>query len=93
MFVPQRQMKHGQPLPPPARRSGGVQGPPTSSSSQNRTPEVSLWNPLRHLHVRPALETHREKKGQTCWDTFYCYLHDVQKLPNAATPTRLETLH
>lgn len=49
--------KHNQPLPPPVRHSGGLQGPPTSSSSQNKTPEASLSNPLHHLYVHPASET------------------------------------
>lgn len=90
MFLSQHPIK--QPLPPPARRSGGVQGPPTSSSSQNKTPGVSPWNPLHHLHVRPASETQGEKKGRACQNTFHYYLPDEQKLACAATLTRLEAL-
>lgn len=46
--------KHSQPLPPPVKHSEGLQGPPTSSNSQNKTPEASPLNPQHHLYVRPA---------------------------------------
>lgn len=47
--------------PPPVRRSEGLQDPPTSNSSRNKTPEVSLWSRWPRLSVRPAVS---EKNGR-----------------------------
>lgn len=57
-----RAIKPSWALPPPARRSEGLRGPRTSSSSQSKTPEASPSNPRPHLLVHPASGTDREEK-------------------------------